>query len=98
MIAHARRAAEVAGSNPFLAVQALHELDLPRRYRTAFMIGVFEIGGDRTTAREALHRAYEALEPGGALVINHELPYHSPDDVLGAVVAGPPHRPATTVS
>lgn len=75
MIDYARSTATRAGYSPNLTAQAMHELDLPRRYRTIFMVGAFGIGGDRDHEREALVRAYRHLEPGGALLINHELPY-----------------------
>lgn len=88
MIEYARSAAAGVGATPFLAAQPLHRLDVPRRYRTALMIGVFEIGGDRAAAREGLRRAYDCLEPGGALIINHELPYHSPEDVWALWLEG----------
>jgi SAM-dependent methyltransferase len=58
-----------------LSVQALHELRLDRRYRTAYMCGVFGIGGRRDHDREALRRIHQQLEPGGALLIIHQLPY-----------------------
>jgi SAM-dependent methyltransferase len=58
-----------------LSVQALHDLRLERRYRTAYMCGVFGIGGRRDNDREALHRVHQQLEPGGALLIIHRLPY-----------------------
>jgi len=36
---------------------------------------VFGIGGRRDRDREALRRIHRHLEPGGALVIDHQLPY-----------------------
>ena len=60
-----------------LSVQGLHELRLDRTYRTAYMCGVFGIGGRRDHDLEALRRAHQQLEPGGALLIIHQLPYHS---------------------
>jgi SAM-dependent methyltransferase len=80
MLAHARAAAEAIGASPLLEAQPMHLLDLPRRYRTIFMIGSFELAGDRAQGRETLRGAYAHLEPGGALIVNHELPYHSPED------------------
>jgi SAM-dependent methyltransferase len=80
MIEYARAAAEAVGAGPLLEAQPMHRLDLPRRYRTIFMIGSFELAGDRAQGRETLRRAYAHLEPGGALIVNHELPYHSPED------------------
>jgi SAM-dependent methyltransferase len=79
MIDQARAQAEKLESKPGLFVQALHKLDIPRRYRTMYLCGVFGIGGRRDHDREALRRAYEHLEPGGALLIIHELPYDDDD-------------------
>lgn len=76
MLAFCRRKAEQAGRHPALYAQALHELDLPRQYRTIFLCGVFGIGGYRQHDIEALRRLYLHLEPGGAFVFDHELPYH----------------------
>jgi SAM-dependent methyltransferase len=80
MLAYARAAVDAAGHTPALATQALHELDLPRRYRTIFACGVLGIGGDRTSDREALRRVHGHLEPGGALVLWHEFPYAGLDE------------------
>lgn len=79
MIAYARDAAGGAGYAPLLEAQSLHELDLPRRYRTIYVCGVFGIGGDRDHDREALRRLYRHLEPGGTLVLWHELPWEGHD-------------------
>jgi SAM-dependent methyltransferase len=73
-----------------LSVQGLHELRLGRTYRTAYMCGVFGIGGSRDHDRQALRRVYEHLEPGGALLIIHKLPYD--DDEEGWVDWLPGHR------
>ena len=43
-----------------LSVQALHELRLDRTYRTAYMCGVFGIGGSRDLDNQAMHRAYQS--------------------------------------
>lgn len=63
-----------------LSVQALHELTLDRRYRTAYMCGVFGIGGRRDHDLEALRRVHQQLEPGGALLIIHQLPYDGEEE------------------
>ena len=68
-------AAAALGGSHRLYVQALHELALPRSYRTAYMCGVFGIGGSREHDRIALRRIQGQLEPGGALLITHWLPY-----------------------
>jgi SAM-dependent methyltransferase len=74
MIAAARAQMPTSGT-AHLSVQALHELRLDRRYRTAYMCGVFGIGGRREHDREALRRVHQQLELGGALLIIHQLPY-----------------------
>lgn len=76
MIARAQTQATKHGFTPRLAVQPMHELDLPRVYRTIYICGAFGIGGRRDNDREALRRVYRHLEPGGALLITgHEFPY-----------------------
>jgi SAM-dependent methyltransferase len=82
MIAEAEALVMKAGFTPRLTVQPMHELELPRTYRTIYMCGSFGIGGGRRDRdREALRRAYRHLEPGGALLIaNHEFPYANQDE------------------
>jgi SAM-dependent methyltransferase len=60
---------------PNLYAQAMHELDLPRRYRTIIVCGGFGLGGRREHDVEGLRRLYEHLEPGGMLVLDNEVPY-----------------------
>ncbi len=85
MLAAAEAQAAKHGFAPRLTVQPMHQLDLPRRYRTIYMCGAFGIGGRRDHDREALRRAYRHLEPGGALLIaNHHLPYADRDEKGGA--------------
>jgi SAM-dependent methyltransferase len=75
MLALCRERAEREGLTPNLYAQASHELDLPRSYRTIYMCGSFGIGGNRDHDREALRRLYDHLEPGGLLILDHELAY-----------------------
>lgn len=75
MIDLCRERAESDGVSPRLYVQAIHELDLTRKYRTVYACGSFGIGGDGWQDREALERFYQALEPGGALLLDLHLPY-----------------------
>ncbi|HEY4620375.1 MAG TPA: class I SAM-dependent methyltransferase [Gaiellaceae bacterium] len=76
MLALARERAEREGLQPpTLYAQALHELDLPRRYRTIVVCGAFGLGGHREHDVEGLRRLYEHLEPGGVLVLDNEVPY-----------------------
>lgn len=75
MLALCRERAEREGLSPDLYEQAMHELDLPRKYRTIYLCGGFGLGGNRDHDEEALRRIYEHLEPGGALILDNEVPY-----------------------
>jgi SAM-dependent methyltransferase len=75
MLARCRELAEREGLAPNLYEQATHELRLPRTYRTIYGCGSFGLGGNRDHDREALERLYDHLEPGGLLVLDHEMPY-----------------------
>ena len=78
MLAHCRERAEREGlPTPNLYAQAMHELDLPRRYRTIIVCGGFGLGGHREHDVEGLRRIYDHLEPGGTLVLDNEVPYAS---------------------
>src|SRR5436309_4669214 len=77
MVALCRERARREELEPTLFVQPLHELDPPRRYRTIVACGVFGLGGTRAQDEEALRRLHEALEPGGMLVLDNEVPYSS---------------------
>jgi SAM-dependent methyltransferase len=75
MLALCRERAEREGLSPNLYPQAMHELDLSRRYRTIVVCGGFGIGGSREDDVEALRRLYEHLEPDGVLALDKEVPY-----------------------
>ncbi len=76
MLALARERAVREGVHPpSLYAQALHELDLPRRYRTIILCGALGLGGERQHDAEGLRRLFEHLEPGGTLVLDNEVPY-----------------------
>ena len=75
MIAACRDKAEREGFSPGLYVQPMHELDLPRRYRTIYVCGAFGLGSTREQDVEALARFREHLEPGGTLLLDAEVPY-----------------------
>lgn len=77
MIELCRLEAEREGLAPALFVTAMHELDLPRRYRTIVVCGAFGLGSTREQDGEALRRLYEHLEPGGTLLLDNEVPYSS---------------------
>jgi SAM-dependent methyltransferase len=75
MLAHCRDKAAREGFSPGLHQQAMHELDLPRRYRTIYVCGSFGIGGTRQQDALALQRFYQHLTPGGVLLLDHQMPY-----------------------
>ena len=75
MIALCRERAEREGLSANLYVQAMHELELPRRYRTVFVCGGFGLGSTREQDFEALQRLHAHLAPGGTLVLDNEPPY-----------------------
>src|SRR5262249_40842112 len=77
MLALCRQTAEREGVRPRLYQQALHDMELPRRYRTIVVCGVFGIGGGRRQDTLALQRFYQHLNPGGALLLDNHLPYGS---------------------
>ena len=89
MLAQCREQAARDGLSPALYQQAIHELDLPRRYRTIYICDSFGIGGQREQDLEALRRCHRHLAPGGTLVFSHELPYEDrrPMAVLAAGAA-----------
>ena len=75
MIEHCRQKAEREGLSPELYVQAMHELELPRRYRTIYACGSFGLGSTRERDAEALRRFHDHLELGGTLLVDLEVPY-----------------------
>lgn len=79
MVALCRERAEREGVTPQLNVQAMHELDLPRRFRTIVLCGGFGIGGSRDHDAEGLRRIYEHLDRGGTFLFDSEVPYQDAD-------------------
>jgi SAM-dependent methyltransferase len=74
MLAWCRQGAESEQLTVDLYPQAMHELKLPRRYRTIIVCGAFGLGGTRAQDLEGLRRLHQHLEPGGALIMDHHLP------------------------
>ena len=66
-----------AGLQPRLYRQALHELEIPRRYRSIYLCGVFGISDNREQDWEGLRRLHRQLAPQGALLIDHHEPWRS---------------------
>jgi SAM-dependent methyltransferase len=75
MLELCREAAQAVGRQPRLYCQAMHELDVPRRYRTIVVCGGLGLGSTREQDQEALRRLHDHLEPGGLLVLDNEVPY-----------------------
>jgi ubiquinone/menaquinone biosynthesis C-methylase UbiE len=75
MLALCRERMEREGFSTNLYAQAMHELELPRKYRTIIVCGGFGLGGNRDQDRQALRRFHDHLEPGGLLVLDNEVPY-----------------------
>jgi SAM-dependent methyltransferase len=75
MVAHCREQARREGLEPTLFVTPLHALEPPRRYRTTVACGVLGLGSTRAQDQEALRRLHYALEPGGTLLLDNEVPY-----------------------
>jgi len=80
MLARCAARAESEGLRPRLYAQAMHQLDLPRRYRTVIVCGAFGLGGSADWDREALRRIRTHLEPGGVLVMDYEEQYRSEEE------------------
>ena len=75
MVQLCREAALAVGASPTVTCQAMHELELARRYKTIFVCGGLGLGSSREQDKQALRRLYEHLEPRGRLVLDNEVPY-----------------------
>jgi SAM-dependent methyltransferase len=75
MLALCREKAEHEGFSPGLYAQAMHELDLPRKYRTIYVCGSFGIGGGRQQDALALQLFYQHLTPSGVLLLGKAMPH-----------------------
>jgi SAM-dependent methyltransferase len=78
MLAFCREGAAREGLTPRLYQQAMHDLNLPRSYRTIYVCDSFGLGGRRDQDAGALRRCYDHLAPGGTLVFSHYLPNDDP--------------------
>ena len=78
MLALCEERAKADGLAPRLFQQTLHDLHLPRTYRTIIVCGAFGLGGTRDQDQQALNQLFRHLQPGGALVFDLYLPYGWP--------------------
>jgi len=78
MLAQCEAQAKKDGLSPRLYAQAMHELDLPHRYRTIFACGVVGLGGERQLTRIAMQRCYEHLRPGGVFAFDYTPRWNEP--------------------
>jgi len=79
MIEICRRRAAAEGLSPALYCQSTAELELPRRYRTIVLCGVFGLNGSRDDDLETLRRLHRHLEPGGTLALDIEAGWAMPE-------------------
>jgi SAM-dependent methyltransferase len=79
MLAFCREGAARQGLSPRLYQQAMHDLDLPRSYRTIYICDSFGLGGRRDQDASALRRCHDHLVSGGTLVFSHYLPNDDPE-------------------
>jgi SAM-dependent methyltransferase len=79
MLAFCREGAAKQGVTAILYQQAMHDLELPRRYRTIYICDSFGLGGRRDQDGAALRRCYDHIVPGGTLVFSHYLPNDNPE-------------------
>jgi len=82
MLAQCEARAKKEGLSLNLYPQAMHELDLPRRYRTIFACGVIGLGGERQLTMEGMRRCYEHLRPGGTFAFNTTARWNDPPAYL----------------
>ena len=78
MLAQCQERATREGLSPRLYEQAMHELDLPQRYRTIYACGVVGLGGERQLTGRAMRRCYEHLRHGGAFVFDYSPRWNDP--------------------
>jgi len=88
MLALCEAQARMAGFSPQLYTQAMHELDLPRRYRTIFACGVIGLGGERQLTMQAIQRCYEHLRPGGTFAFDTAPRWNDPPAWLSRLPEG----------
>jgi SAM-dependent methyltransferase len=88
MLALCRERARRVGLSPVLYEQAMHALDLPRRYRTIFACGVIGLGGERRLTLQAMLRCHEHLRPGGTFAFDYSPRWNDPPAWLSRLPEG----------
>jgi hypothetical protein len=78
MVAVCQERAKAVGVSACLYNQAIHELDLPRRYRTIYACGVIGSGGDQKLTTQAIQRCYDHLRPGGTFAFDYSVRWNDP--------------------
>ncbi len=79
MLDQCRRLADKADLDIQLYQSPMDAIDLPRTYKTIYIIGSFGLAGSRANDLATLERCYEHLKPGGGLILNIQAEYNSPD-------------------
>lgn len=79
MLSHCQSKASRAGFSPNLYEQPMQAFSIPRKYKTIYICGSFGLAGSRENDLATLRRCYEHLENGGALLLNIEAEYASPE-------------------
>jgi len=78
MLAQCEERAKREGLSPRLYAQAMHELDLPRRYKTIFARGVIGLGGEWRLTMQAMQRCHEHLRHGGTFAFDYMVRWNDP--------------------
>ena len=79
MLHHCRTKATREGFSPHLYEQPMHAFEIPRKYKTIYICGSFGLAGSRENDLATLQRCHEHLENGGALLLNIQAEYTSPE-------------------
>ena len=78
MLAQCEERAKREGLSPRLYAQPMHELDLPRRYKTIYATGVIGLGGERRLTMQAMQRCHEHLRSGGLFAFDYMVRWNDP--------------------
>lgn len=79
MLRYCRDKAISQSLEPRLVQQPMHAFDLPRQYRTIYICDAFNLAGGRAKGLATLRRCFAHLQEGGALLLNIEAEYASPE-------------------